>query len=90
MKGNIRIEDALDYAKAYMDLKGELKFQMKILLPYILFSQFLNDYDNLIKILNLSVLEIILMLEYLEVLRGAYMSKKDYENAERIYQMILT
>ena len=49
----------------------------------------LEDYDNLIQVLSISISRDNTNIEYLEVLRGAYMKKKDYENAERIYQMIL-
>ena len=87
-EGNIRIEDALEYAKAYMELRGELISNEDIATIYPIFS-ILEDYDNLIKILSISVSRDNTNAEYLEVLRGAYMSKKDYENAERIYQMIL-
>ncbi len=87
-EGNSRIEDALDYAKSYMDLKGVLITNEDISTIYPIFS-ILDDYDNLIEILSISISRDNTNIEYLEVLRSAYMSKKDYENAERIYQMIL-
>ena len=71
-----------------MELRGELISNEDIATIYPIFS-ILEDYDNLIKILSISVSRDNTNAEYLEVLRGAYMSKKDYENAERIYQMIL-
>ena len=88
-EGNIRIQDAKDYAISYVDLKGDEISNEDIATIYPIFS-ILNDYDNLIEILNLSISRDDSNLEYLEVLRSAYMGKKDYENAERIYQMILS
>ena len=86
---NIRLQDAKDYAISYVDLKGDEISNEDIATIYPIFS-ILNDYDNLIEILNLSISRDDSNLEYLEVLRSAYMGKKDYENAERIYQMILS
>lgn len=88
-EGNIRLQDAKDYAISYVDLKGDEISNEDIATIYPIFS-ILNDYDNLIEILNLSISRDGSNLEYLEVLRSAYMGKKDYENAERIYQMILS
>ena len=88
-EGNIRLQDAKDYAISYVDLKGDEISNEDIATIYPIFS-ILNDYDNLIEILNLSISRDDSNLEYLEVLRSAYMGKKDYENAERIYQMILS
>ena len=88
-EGNIRLQDAKDYAISYVDLKGDEISNEDIATIYPIFS-ILNDYDNLIEILNLSISRDESNLEYLEVLRSAYMGKKDYENAERIYQMILS
>ena len=49
-----------------------------------------NFVVGLVKgILSISISRDNTNVEYLEVLRSAYMKKKDYENAERIYQMIL-
>ena len=71
-----------------MDLKGLLITNEDISTIYPIFS-ILDDYDNLIEILSISISRDNTNVEYLEVLRSAYMSKKDYENAEKIYQMIL-
>ena len=71
-----------------MDLKGVLITNEDISTIYPIFS-ILDDYDNLIEILSISISRDNTNIEYLEVLRSAYMSKKDYENAEKIYQMIL-
>ena len=87
-EGNIRISDAKDYAISYIEMKGEEISNEDIATIYPIFS-ILNDYDNLINILNISISRDNTNLEYLEVLRSAYMGKKDYENAERIYQMII-
>ena len=87
-EGNVRISDAKDYAISYIELRGEDISDEDIATIYPIFS-ILNDNDNLINILNISISRDNTNLEYLEVLRSAYMGKKDYENAERIYQMIL-
>ncbi len=87
-EGNVRISDAKDYAISYIELKGDDISDEDIATIYPIFS-ILNDNDNLINILNISISRDNNNLEYLEVLRSAYMGKKDYENAERIYQMIL-
>ena len=87
-EGNLRISDAKDYAISYIELKGDDISDEDIATIYPIFS-ILNDNDNLINILNISISRDNTNLEYLEVLRSAYMGKKDYENAERIYQMIL-
>ena len=87
-EGNIRIEEAIGYAKDYMDMKGDLISNEDIATIYPIFS-ILEDYDKLIDILSISISRDNTNVEYLEVLRSAYMKKKDYENAERIYQMIL-
>ena len=87
-EGNIRIEEAIRYAKDYMDMKGDLISNEDIATIYPIFS-ILEDYDKLIDILSISISRDNTNVEYLEVLRSAYMKKKDYENAERIYQMIL-
>ena len=49
----------------------------------------MEDYENLIKVLSVSVNRDNTNAEYLEVLRNAYMKIKNYEKAEDIYQMIL-
>ncbi|MEC7858566.1 MAG: hypothetical protein VX706_04135 [Bacteroidota bacterium] len=87
-EGNSRISEAKDYAQSYMDMKGEEISNEDIATIYPIFS-ILEDYDNLIQVLSISISRDNTNIEYLEVLRGAYMKKKDYENAERIYQMIL-
>ena len=87
-EGNVRIEEAIDYSKSYMDMKGVMISNEDIATIYPIFS-ILEDYDNLIDILSISISRDNTNIEYLEVLRSAYMKKKDYENAERIYQMIL-
>jgi hypothetical protein len=87
-EGNSRIAEAKDYAQGYLDMKGEEISNEDIATIYPIFS-ILDDYDNLINVLNISISRDNTNIEYLEVLRGAYMKKKDYENAERIYQMIL-
>ena len=87
-EGNIRISDAKDYAISYIEMKGEEISNEDIATIYPIFS-ILNDYDNLINIINISINRDNTNLEYLEVLRSAYMGKKDYENAERIYKMII-
>ena len=87
-EGNSRISEAKDYAENYFSLKGEEISNEDIATIYPIFS-IVEDYDNLIKVLSISVSRDKTNVEYLEVLRGAYMKKKDYENAERIYQMIL-
>ena len=71
-----------------MDIKGDLISNEDIATIYPIFS-ILEDYDKLIDILSISISRDNTNVEYLEVLRSAYMKKKDYENAERIYQMIL-
>ena len=48
-----------------------------------------EDYESLISILSISVERDSSNMEYLEVLRNAYIKVKDYENAENIYQIIL-
>ncbi|MDG2341731.1 MAG: hypothetical protein P8L24_01520 [Cytophagales bacterium] len=87
-EGNSRIAEAKEYAQGYLDMKGEDISNEDIATIYPIFS-ILEDYDNLINVLNISISRDNTNIEYLEVLRGAYMKKKDYENAERIYQMIL-
>ena len=87
-EGNSRISEAKDYAQSYVDMKGEEISNEDIATIYPIFS-ILEDYDNLIQVLSISISRDNTNIEYLEVLRGAYMKKKDYENAERIYQMIL-
>ncbi len=87
-EGNSRISEAKYYAQSYVEMKGEEISNEDIATIYPIFS-ILEDYDNLIHVLNISISRDNTNIEYLEVLRGAYMKKKDYENAERIYQMIL-
>ena len=87
-EGNSRISEAKDYAESYLLMKCEEISNEDIATVYPIFS-ILEDYDNLINILGISISRDKTNVEYLEVLRGAYMKKKDYENAERIYQMIL-
>ena len=49
----------------------------------------MDDHENLINLLSISILRDNTNMEYLEVLRRSYIQIKDYENAENIYQMIL-
>ena len=88
-EGNIRISEGQTYAIDYMNIKGEEISNDDIATIYPIFS-ILEDYDNLIKILSISVKRDNTNVEYLEVLRNAYMKVKDYENAENIYQIILS
>ena len=69
-------------------MKGVMISNEDIATIYPIFS-ILEDYDNLIKILSISVERDNTNTEYLEVLRNAYIKVKDYENAENIYQIIL-
>ena len=87
-EGNIRISEGQTYAVDYMNLKGNDISNDDIATIYPIFS-ILEDYENLIKILSISVVRDNTNVEYLEVLRNAYMKVKDYENAENIYQIIL-
>lgn len=87
-EGNSRISEGQVYAIDYLNLKGEDITNDDIATIYPIFS-IMEDYENLIKILSISVNRDNSNAEYLEVLRNAYMKVKDYENAENIYQMIL-
>ena len=87
-EGDIRLNDALIYAEGYMDLKGDEITNKDIDVVYPVFA-ILEDNDNLIKILSIAITRDNTNGEYLGALRNAYLNKKDYENAERIYQMIL-
>tara|TARA_B100001758_G_scaffold102256_1_gene87567 strand:- start:164 stop:1561 length:1398 start_codon:yes stop_codon:yes gene_type:complete len=87
-EGDIRLNDALIYAEGYMDLKGDEITNKDIDVIYPVFA-ILEDNDNLIKILSIAITRDNTNGEYLGALRNAYLNKKDYENAERIYQMIL-
>ena len=71
-----------------MNIKGEEISNEDIATIYPIFS-ILEDYENLIKVLSISVDRDNKNAEYLEVLRNAYIKIKDYENAENIYQIIL-
>ena len=75
-------------AANYMDMKGEEISNDDIATIYPIFS-IMEDFQNLINILKISISRDKTNVEYLEVLRNAYMQVKDYENAENIYQMIL-
>ena len=55
---------------------------------YPIFS-IMDDHENLINLLTISISRDNKNMEYLEVLRRSYIQLKDYENAENIYQMIL-
>ena len=87
-EGNSRISEGQVYAIDYLNLKGEDISNDDIATIYPIFS-IMEDYENLIKVLSISVYRDNTNAEYLEVLRNAYMKIKDYENAENIYQMIL-
>ena len=87
-EGNSRISEAGKYALMYMDMKGEEISNDDIATIYPIFS-IMEDFQNLINILKISISRDKTNVEYLEVLRNAYMQVKDYENAENIYQMIL-
>ncbi|MAD59736.1 MAG: hypothetical protein CMB81_05345 [Flammeovirgaceae bacterium] len=87
-EGNSRISEGQVYAIDYLNLKGEDISNDDIATIYPIFS-IMEDYENLIKVLSISVNRDNTNDEYLEVLRNAYMKIKDYENAENIYQMIL-
>ena len=88
-EGNVRIEEAIDYSKSYMDMKGVMISNEDIATIYPIFS-ILEDYDNLIDILSISISRDNTNIEYLEVLRSAYMKKKDYENAKRFKDYIFS
>jgi len=87
-KGNSRISEGQVYAIDYLNLKGEDISNDDIATIYPIFS-IMEDYENLIKVLSVSVNRDNTNAEYLEVLRNAYMKIKNYEKAEDIYQMIL-
>ena len=87
-QGNERLSEAVVYAKAYMNLKGEDISNEDIGSLYPVFS-IIEDYENLAKILTISVIRDKTNIEHLEVLRTAYIKMKDFENAEKIYQLIL-
>ena len=87
-EGNSRISEAGKYALMYMDMKGEEISNDDKATIYPIFS-IMEDFQNLINILKISISRDKTNVEYLEVLRNAYMQVKDYENAENIYQMIL-
>ena len=87
-EGNSRISEGQVYAIDYLNLKGEDISNDDIATIYPIFS-IMEDYENLIKVLSISVNRDNTNAEYLEVLRNAYMKIKDYVNAENIYQMIL-
>ena len=87
-EGNKRLSEAVVYAKAYMNLKGDEISNEDIGSLYPVFS-IIEDYENLAKILIISINRDKTNIEYLEVLRSAYIKMKDYENAEKIYQLIL-
>ena len=87
-EGNTRLSDALIYAKGYSNMKGENISENDINSLYPIFS-IAEDYESLISILSISIKRDPSNMEYLEVLRNAYIKVKDYENAENIYQIIL-
>ncbi|MFL3022606.1 MAG: tetratricopeptide repeat protein [Cytophagales bacterium] len=87
-EGNSRISEGQVYAIDYLNLKGEDINNDDIATIYPIFS-IMEDYENLIKVLSVSVNRDNTNAEYLEVLRNAYMKIKNYEKAEDIYQMIL-
>ena len=87
-EGNSRISEGQVYAIDYLNLKGEDISNDDIATIYPIFS-IMEDYENLIKVLSVSVNRDNTNTEYLEVLRNAYMKIKNYEKAEDIYQMIL-
>ena len=87
-EGNIRLSDAIIYAKGYRNMKGDNISDEDISSLYPIFS-IAEDYESLISILSISVRRDSTNMEYLEVLRNAYIKVKDYENAENIYQIIL-
>ena len=87
-EGNTRISEGQIFAVDYMNIKGEEISNEDIATIYPIFS-ILEDYENLIKVLSISVDRDNKNAEYLEVLRNAYIKIKDYENAENIYQIIL-
>jgi|TARA_B110000263_G_scaffold249499_1_gene267282 hypothetical protein len=87
-EGNKRLSEAVVYAKAYMNLKGDEISNEDIGSLYPVFS-IIEDYENLAKILIISINRDKTNIEHLEVLRSAYIKMKDYENAEKIYQLIL-
>ena len=69
-------------------MKGEEISNDDIATIYPIFS-IMEDFQNLINILKISISRDKTNVEYLDVLRNAYMQVKDYENAENIYQMLL-
>ena len=87
-EGNSRLSDALIYAKGYKNMKGHDISENDINSLYPIFS-IAEDYESLISILSISIKRDSSNMEYLEVLRNAYIKVKDYENAENIYQIIL-
>ena len=87
-EGNSRLSDAVIYAKGYKNMKGDDISENDINSLYPIFS-IAEDYESLISILSISVERDSSNMEYLEVLRNAYIKVKDYENAENIYQIIL-
>ena len=87
-EGNKRLSDAIIYAKGYRNMKGDNISDEDISSLYPIFS-IVEDYESLISILSISVKRDSTNMEYLEVLRNAYIKVKDYENAENVYQIIL-
>ena len=87
-EGNKRLEDALVYAEGYKNMKGENISEDEINSLYPVFS-IAEDYESLISILSISIKRDSTNMEYLEVLRNAYIKVKDFESAENIYQIIL-
>ena len=87
-EGNKRLADAVIYARGYKKIKGNGISEQDTNRLYPVFS-IVEDYENLISILNISIERDSSNMEYLEVLRNAYIKVKDFENAERIYQIIL-
>jgi len=87
-EGNKRLSDAIIYAKGYRNMKGDNISDEDISSLYPIFS-IAEDYESLISILSISVKRDSTNMEYLEVLRNAYIKVKDYENAENVYQIIL-
>jgi len=87
-EGNSRISEGSVYAISYMEMKGDEITNDDIATIYPIFS-IMEDHENLINLLSISILRDNTNMEYLEVLRRSYIQLKDYENAENIYQMIL-
>ena len=86
-EGDTRLNDAVVYAQAFIELKGEEISNDEIGTIYPIFS-FLDNYDSLIKILSIAISRDNTNIEYLSALREAYNKTKDYDNAIRIEKEI--